>query len=562
MNAEGLRKAILKLSEDKPVDIYILIKEQGCVAYQKPAKLLSRTFTTANSTLPGSPLHVIFPTDLIFSGSGWMSEFAEEFQNNASHHSTIKLGVYLEAHDVTAFLEQILIKSLYQIDSILLTSRPTENEVLKPVNDYVNKITKIFEEAKNKILATNSWVGKAHLGIITGWPDISRSGSLSYYKLVQFWKLMNHWADDKKALVIFDRAIDKSVSDSAAPLFERTCGWWRLVDSSAYNSPTDFKFEEKANLISDDVHLRTIKINENTVLLNPDKTCRFSDNNIVTWQSHSFYYGHGDETTKNISQLVTQVALVSKTFSKIMINLGSFDEDILPSVVQAVSEHNSRNPETPAEVVLGIFPSPRHPLVLNAVSGVDLDFPDAIKIILFHMSYQARAVDSVKRLVSNKANKEIAYGVILPFDSCLESIESPTFRKSIIPYLSPSLQLKYIVFDPLRFDRLVDGATKLFTRVITVVEVCRRKIELIAARNNRTSPQVGFITGWYSRDKQSESAQMINYWELLDSWSRKTNITVIYRSAFGATQNHRSLAWWILAENKTEFIERKTGINI
>lgn len=121
----------------------------------------------------------------------------------------------------------------------------------KDADKYVHEsficVTRKFRNTKSNILRKIEWADAANAGLVTRFQDTSKSGNVSYYKLVNSWAAVNKRARRQDVMVILESAFDSHYFHDLT-----TTSWWRVVESSSYRFPSDFIFQEKESLISTD----------------------------------------------------------------------------------------------------------------------------------------------------------------------------------------------------------------------------------------------------------------------------------------------------------------------
>lgn len=559
----------MELNKDlKYMQVFVQITPSIKLDMISKLKALNDTVITANQNFPGTVTHILLHYD---RETAVQSEsLLKLFHSDSANYFLLNVGIALDTNFVDGFIEATKNPTFPKLDSIFLESKPTKEEIDDADNNYVSIITNIFDAAKNKILQNIEWAETTKIGLSSGWPDTSESGSKSYHKLVQFWKAMSNWAALTSATVILDRAFDSPYY--YWDLNRLTSGWWRLVENSSYEYTSDYIFEEKTSLISEDKNYWTIDPEKHATFLNPGRNCLFSANHSVVWMTPFVSDNHKIQYD-NASQLVPQVSLVSKKFRRIMVDLGEVKNcSLLSPLPESIALYNknseSEEHEAPIEVFLKFRPSfdlsiarQQMECIMKSANAANFKYPDTVKTILiqapqnFHLSNYS---DILGRF------KEINYGVVLPLDNCNGPVNGTRFLKYLNEYLSTKLRMSYIFLLDYPFHSTT-SVDKIFSQFTNAVESCRRKIEMITSRDKLT-PHVGFITGWPAEVDKSKIVPMVNYWEMVNRWSKKTNTTVIYKDAFDKLPRDEKdyYGWWMFDNFKSywkvedyKFFEKK-----
>lgn len=549
----------------EPLDIYILVdpSNSSVSEYSTKSDSLLGVLNDTKLTYPETVTHILILYET--TTKQYLATRLDKFRDARSKGSTLKVGVYLNMENVDLLLS-IKNQQLPRIDTVLLIKNPTSEEIDGNVTDYVANLTKTFMGTRNHTWNITEQAGRStrlEIGLMTGWPDTSKSGNISYFKLVKFWKKMNQWASEKEVTVIFDRAFD---FPNNRDLYKLTSGWWRVLESTSHSFPSDFVFEEKTSLISDNETFRTVKYTDNITLLNPDKNCEISESNVIWLNPLDFETEK--ETSKNetdqMNDFMSQVTLVAQKFTTVMVDLAEVKDDDLSLLTKSVVRYNR---EAKLEKGLKLFLkfrsasmgdlfSNQNRQIMRLVEEADLISSNTLEALLID--------EPIKYLLINydffRTNKSISYGIVIPLESCTGS---RNFNDSIRPYLAPPFKVGYIF---LREYPLITDVNRIFHLLTTEVELCRNQILKAWSQQNNSAPQVGFWTGWQAGN-EGQIVQMVNYFEKLNIWSQKFNFTVIYEEAFDhpSREKNKSFGWWQLnnaPENVSvkgyTFVEKKS----
>lgn len=541
--------------------------------YSKKLDLLNSLAVKANSEFPSTitmlllELYSWVSADLL---PNRLSKADKVLNQNSSDHSAIKLAVALDVTSVASFKGLLSSKSSQNIDTIYLKFIPGNDDVENPGYSPAKKFIQKFERCKQ--LLENGISRVFRFGLITGWPDTGNFGLTSYFHLVNYWKDINEWAEEHNIPVIFNKAFD---TPAWAPLLE-TSGWWRLAESSKYLSSSDYVFIEKSTLIKDEVATPLLKSSrDNSTLLNPTKSCRFSRHNTIVWMN-PFLSKEDSQRSFAKSNFRHNLRIVSQKFSKIIVNPFDYkyynpERNLVFEVPQTIAEHNkdqiSKNEQSePIEMLMTITvknltqATNDFDAAVESAKRANLIFPGTIDQILVNAEH-VYTIGNLNLLHHAGLHSQgITYGVMLPLTTCNGPTSGNLFKTHITPLLNSSLGVVSLFF----IDHVKEytysnnymvslGVDRVFEKITTTVEKCKKKIDSVTPNNQLV--QVGLVTSWSDmvNNRTRNHAPLVNFWEMLNDWADRTAIPVILYEAFD-TESNGKYGWWSV-ENQGPFHE-------
>lgn len=504
---------------------------------------------------------------------------AKRIFGGSSNSSNYKIGVGLPINtarttqQTPALLTLNIVLLLTQADIAVFTMLPHDNFVQSVVNGSgVAYFLEVFQNAK------------ARLGISIpavfsiGWPDTNNHGFTSYFNLAAFWKGISEKLASLNTTVIFDGAFDRPNQEQT---YFKTMGWWRLVPNSSYRNSSDYIFEEKLHLVTEnDGDFNNFWTNYS--LSRPNEDVRFS-HDLVIVQFEAFQMtNHFQEGAYNASSLKKLIRLVSTKFRKLIMRTFPKDEvdtsaSLLPLAVAEINRERSRDQLKPLELIIPLNLEGSVQPFINTrkyVKEANSIFPNTVTTILLDSRTIEKVfipdmLDFMNEDYSSSTQTNAQLGLYQSISSCFGPVDGSNFDANVTSLLrsSPHLRVMGFIFE-VGLYRMMLGLNRIMAQMTTSFESCKMKIKQVA-------PQVSvifYVRSWSDRYSESVTnyAQLINFWEGMNEWAIRTNTTIVLDGAFD-TLNHNEAGkqhcgWWKLIWNASyqhvsefEFEEKKAS---
>lgn len=201
----------------------------------------------ANALFPNTVQNLILqPSVNEWLRPDWMTQAKQTLQQTRNVRAVYKVGITLLITKCTGRVtsslsnfNQLVYPFLPNVN-IIYFSAPVSYEQMKlgPARVHSQIITR-FENCKKKIDAIMGSRRKVEVGFITRWSDTGHTGDQDFVQMVQYWRMMNQWAQSSKTTVIFMEAFD-----NARWREHGRSGWWKLK-SGRYQTAAEYVFEDK-----------------------------------------------------------------------------------------------------------------------------------------------------------------------------------------------------------------------------------------------------------------------------------------------------------------------------